>query len=59
MPKWCIVVAQAIHWDSQAVYDKFIRDRQAGISLRAIEQQFIQLAAAFGKRLVFVPMDNN
>ena len=52
-------IAEAIQWSPEAVHDKIIRDRQAGISMRAIEQQFIQLAAAFGNRLVFVQQDNN
>ena len=59
MEKFYITIAQAINWSPEAVHDKIVRDRQDGISMKAIEQQFVQLAAAFGNRLVFVPQDKN
>lgn len=59
MEKFYITIAHAIKWSSEAVHDKIVRDRQNGITMKTIEQQFVQLAAAFGNKLVFVPQDNN
>ena len=52
-------IAEAIQWSVESVRDKILRDRQAGISMKAIEQQFVQLAAAFGNKLIFCSQDNN
>jgi hypothetical protein len=59
MEKFYITIAHAINWSPEAVHDKIVRDRQEGTSMKAIEQQFVQLAAAFGNKLVFVSKDNN